>query len=464
VFTHLRSVRGRTTLAATLVVGLALGVGVSVLLIVLRRSLVASVDGGIRIRSGVLAVALRTGAPLSPLPASNDEGSIVQITNSSGGVIAASPNIEGESALLTPSLRHYDAMQTASSLPIGGGGPFRVLIRSVATPSGTVDVLVASSLASIDHSLAIVAGALAVGGPLLLLVVAMATWMAVGRALSPVEAIRAQVAEISMRALDRTVPEPVANDEIGRLARTMNEMLERLRASAARQRRFVSDASHELRSPLAGMRAELEVALAHPVEADWPTMAEDVLQDLGRVQRLVDQMLVLARIDENAPLAGDCPVDLDELVLSECKRARERDGLVVDIRAVSAARVRGEPDRLRQVVRNLVDNAARHAVSRVTIGLRAEAGSAVLAVADDGPGIPREERERIFERFTRLDEARALDQGGYGLGLAITREIVVAHGGTVDVEGDAPGARLVVRLPLDEGTGVTVPIGQRAPN
>jgi len=288
--------------------------------------------------------------------------------------------------------------------------------------------------------------------PALLLVVALTTWMTVGRALSPVEAIRAEVAEISMGALDRKVPEPVTTDEVGRLARTMNEMLGRLRASADRQRQFVSDASHELRSPLAGMRAELEVALAHHRDADWPHTADDVLEDLGRVQRLVDQLLVLARIDEGAPMSGDSPVDLDELVLREARRARERNGLVVDVRGVSGGRVRGDPDRLRQVVRNLVDNAASHARSRVTLGLQAQAGSAVLTVADDGPGIPPSERERIFERFTRLDEARATDQGGYGLGLAITREIVAAHGGTVEAEGASVGARLVVRLPLHDPT------------
>jgi signal transduction histidine kinase len=335
-------------------------------------------------------------------------------------------------------------------MPISEGGSFRVLTHSVATPTGTVQILVASSLASTDHSIAIVGGALAVGAPTLLLLVAATTWMAAGRALAPVEAIRAEVAEISMRALDRTVPEPATTDEVGRLARTMNQMLERLRGSAARQRQFVSDASHELRSPLAGMRAELEVALAHKEDADWPGTAGDVLEDLGRLQRLVDQLLVLARLDESAPVAADRSVDLDDLVLREARRARERDGLVVDIRGVSAGRVRGDPDRLRQVVRNLVDNAARHARSKVTLGLQAEAGSAVLTVADDGPGIPAAERERIFERFTRLDEARASDSGGYGLGLAITREIVAAHGGTVEAEDPPVGARLVVHLPLED--------------
>jgi signal transduction histidine kinase len=450
LFTRLRSVRGRTTLAATLVVGLALAVGVTILLTVLRRSLVASVDGGIRTRSGVLAAAVSTAGPLNPLPASNDDTSFVQVTDLTGTVLAASSNVEGEPALVKASPGPDGTIRTLSGMPIGEGGSFRVLTHSVTTPTGTVQVLVAGSLASTDHSLAIVGGGLAVGGPALLLLVALTTWVVAGRALAPVEAIRAEVAEISLRALDRTVPEPAANDEIGRLARTMNQMLERLRGSAARQRQFVSDASHELRSPLAGMRAELEVAMAHEQDADWHHTAVDVLEDLGRLQRLVDQLLVLARLDESAPVAAARPVDLDELVLREARRAREHDGLVVDVHGVSAGRVRGDPDRLRQVVRNLVDNAARHARSTVTLRLQAEAGSAVLTVADDGPGIPPAERERIFERFTRLDEARATDNGGYGLGLAITREIVAAHGGTVTAENPSVGARLVVRLPLDD--------------
>jgi signal transduction histidine kinase len=410
------------------------------------------VDGGIRIRSGVVAAAVSTGGPLAPLPASNDEASFVQIMDTSGTVLAASSNIEGEPALATASSLQDGRMRTLPGMPVGEGGSFRAFAQAVTTPTGTVRVLVASSLNSADRSIAIVGGALAVGAPALLLLVALTTWMVAGRALAPVEAIRAEVAEISMRALDRTIPEPATTDEIGRLARTMNQMLERLRRSAALQRQFVSDASHELRSPLAGMQAELEVALANAHDADWPHVAGDVLEDLGRVQRLVDQLLVLARLDEGAPVAADRPVDLDDLVLREARRARERHGPVVDVRGVSAGRVRGDPDRLRQVVRNLVDNAVRHARTRVTLGLQTQAGSAILTVADDGPGIPPAERERIFERFTRLDEARAIDKGGYGLGLAITREIVAAHGGTVEAEDPASGARLVVHLPLDDAS------------
>jgi signal transduction histidine kinase len=202
---------------------------------------------------------------------------------------------------------------------------------------------------------------------------------------------------------------------------------------------------------MTAIRAQLEVGLAHPQNADWPTTASDVLKDVARMQRLVDQLLVLAHADEGALTPGDQLVDLDELVLREARRARETDRLAVDARAVSATRVRGHADQLHQVVRNLVDNACRHARGAITLSLQADGASAVLKVADDGPGIPPERREQVFERFSRLDDARGSNDGGSGLGLAITREIVVAHRGTISVEnaGAGGGALLVVRLPLD---------------
>jgi signal transduction histidine kinase len=443
------SVRARTTLAATVVVGLALAFGVAALLLVLRHSLVAGIDAGIRIRAGVVADSLRRGSPPTALPTADSESALVQVLDPAGRVVWASPNVEGESVLISSPPSADGRIRTASGLPVGEGGRFRVLAEPIDTPGGRETIVVAASLASVDRSVALVGGALALGAPALLAVVALMTWVSAGRALSPVEEIRAQVAEISMQDLDRRVLEPAATDEVGRLARTMNQMLDRLRASAVRQRQFVSDASHELRSPLAGMRAELEVALADREHADWPVTAGEVLEDVNRLQRLVDQLLVLARADEGAPLRSG-PVDLDELVLREARRVRERGGLPVDVRAVSGARVRGDADRLRQVVRNLIDNAALHARSGVTVGLQADGPTAVLTVADDGPGIAPADRERIFERFTRLDEARAADRGGHGLGLAIVKEIVVAHGGTIGVEDAPVGARLVVRLPLDE--------------
>jgi signal transduction histidine kinase len=285
--------------------------------------------------------------------------------------------------------------------------------------------------------------------PALVLLLAVVAWLVVGRVLRPVEAIRARVAQIGASDLHQRVPDPGTGDEVGRLAVTMNAMLDRLQRSSERQRRFVSDASHELRSPLASLRTQLEVALAHPERADWPAVASGVLEEGGRMERLVDDLLALARTDEGAVLAHTEELDLAEIFAAEAERV---EGLVVDTSAVDTAVVRGDPQSLRRAIRNLLDNARRHAASRIVLRVHMEGGEVLAVVEDDGTGIPEAEREQVFERFARLEEARDRDAGGTGLGLAVVREIVQAHGGTVVAEeGDAGGARLVVRLPTRSG-------------
>jgi signal transduction histidine kinase len=293
---------------------------------------------------------------------------------------------------------------------------------------------------------------LLIGLPILLLLVGATTWVVVGRALRPVESIRAEVESIGAQDLHRRVPESSTPDEIGRLARTMNAMLGRLEDATDRQRRFVADASHELRSPLTGIRAQLEVDLAHPAAADWQTTEQDVLVDAIRLQRLVEDLLTLATSDASALDASSRElVDLDEIVLSEARRLRSRTPHQIDTTHVSGAQLAGNRDQLARAVRNLLDNAARHANSTVTATLAESERAITLVVADDGPGIPVEHQQRIFERFTRLDDARTRDNGGTGLGLAITQEVVIAHGGTIRVDC-APGARFTVSFPLgDDG-------------
>jgi signal transduction histidine kinase len=284
--------------------------------------------------------------------------------------------------------------------------------------------------------------------PILILLVGGIAWLVTGRALRPVETIRTEVTAISHSSLDRRVSVPKANDEVGRLARTMNKMLDRLEDAADRQRRFVSDASHELRSPVAAMRATGEVALAHPDATDWPIVVRRMLVEDDRMEQIVGDLLDLARGEES-----DLPhtaIDLDDVALDEAARAR-RSGVTVQTSAVSAGRVRGSREQLTRVVRNLLDNATRHARSRVRVSLTADEHRVVLAVDDDGGGIPVAERERVFERFTRLDEGRARDEGGLGLGLAMVRAIADRHGGTAAVtdpiDDTYPGARVVVTLP-----------------
>jgi signal transduction histidine kinase len=273
-------------------------------------------------------------------------------------------------------------------------------------------------------------------------------WWLVGRVLRPVEAIRAEVDRISASRLDRRVPVPPTTDEVARLAATMNAMLDRLAGSSERQRRFVADAAHELRSPLARLRTELEVDTAHPSSADLATTHAAVLAQTVVLQRLVDDLLLLARGDAGALAVQARPVDLDDVV----ERAAEgRRGIrAIDTRAVRPAQVGGDEAQLARAVGNLLDNAVRHARTDVTVSLEVDAqGAVALTVADDGPGIPSEASDAVFERFARLDDARSADDGGAGLGLAIARDIARRHGGDLTLlDGGPLGARFLLTLPV----------------
>jgi signal transduction histidine kinase len=323
--------------------------------------------------------------------------------------------------------------------------------RDIRAAGQSVTLVAQSSVADVDQTVHNLTTVMLVLVPLLVAFVALAAWYFAGRALRPVEAIRAEAAAITGSTMHRRVPEPDTHDEVGRLARTMNAMLDRLELSSQRQRQFVSDASHELRSPLASIRANLEVALRHSDRADWPAVAERALAEDQRMEDTVTELLELARLDEaegGTDLSSLPEVDLDELVLDQTLSER---AVPIDVTRVSAGRVHGRREQLGRVVRNLVDNACRHARSQVAISLQSYDGTVELAVDDDGPGIAPADRERVFERFTRLDDGRARDAGGLGIGLAIAKSTVELHGGSIAVE-DAPlgGARLVVTLPTAE--------------
>jgi signal transduction histidine kinase len=326
--------------------------------------------------------------------------------------------------------------------------PFLAVATRAETPDGPHTILLARTLEPVAESTELVTGLLAVGVPLLIVVVGATTWLIVGLALAPVEAMRREVDEISAAELHRRVPAPSSSDEIARLAKTMNRMLERLERAQAMQRQLVADTSHELRSPIASIRQHAEVALAHPERSSPEDLAATVHAEALRLQRLVDDLLLLARVDERSLELARRPVDLDDIVFEEANRLRGLGRLGVDTSAVSAGRVNGDEGGLRRVVANLVENAARHARGRVAFSLAARDESIVLHVDDDGAGIPPADRRRIFDRFVRLDAARDRDAGGSGLGLAIVAELVTAHEGTVAVT-DSPlgGARIEVRLP-----------------
>ncbi len=447
-----RTVRVRTTAMALGAVGAALIVAAVALVLLLHRSLVSDVDAQARLRlDAVVALVQRGGVPAT-LAGGDDDGTVAQVV-AGGRVLAQSPLIQGAAPLaaLAPAGGRVTVATVANPRIDGGGDAYRIAARSLDTAGGPVTVYAAASLEPVTESTGTLRVLLAIAVPLLLVFVGVTTWSLVGRALEPVEAIRRQVAEISVTALDRRVPEPATADEIDRLARTMNEMLARLEAAARRQRSFIADASHELHSPLATIRAKLEVGLAHPDAVDWAGLVRGWLDEQARLERLVGNLLLLARADDDGAVRSPRVVDLDELVLRELRDLQARGRVRVDVTAVGGGRVVGDADQLRRVVRNLLDNAELHATTAVRVELaQADARTVTLAVSDDGPGIAAGQRERVFERFVRLDEARSRSAGGAGLGLAIVREIVTAHGGTAEAEETEVGARLVVRLPAAE--------------
>lgn len=436
------SVRLRTTLAAVLVVAVALVVGVVALVLTVRGSLRDAAETTAEQRVADLVAQVEASGPphAAPDDETDDEPDdepedvVWQVVGPDGQLLAADPSLRG---------RIPDGDDDTVELP---GAEHRYAVASDDTEDGSV-VTAAVSLEDVDETTAALAAPLLLGAPLLLLVVGATTWLVVSRALRPVERIRAEVERISGSSLDRRVPEPPVRDEVGRLARTMNQMLVRLQGARDRQEEFVADASHELRSPLASIRQAAEVARAHPGALPDGELAATVHEEVLRMQSLVDQLLVLARAGDARGRAPWAEIDLDDLVLADARRVI-RSGLTIDTRDVGAGRVHGDAVALAQVVRNLVDNAARHARCGVRLSLGAADGAVVLTVEDDGTGVPEGDRDRVFERFVRLDDARARDAGGSGLGLAIVREVVTAHGGSVALGPSAlGGARFDVRLP-----------------
>ncbi len=430
-----RSVRGRTTLGATVVVAVALLIGAFSFYGVLSASIHGSTERAAEQRLDELAE--RSDGPgRGGIDSLEDE--FVQLIGPDGSVRAASE--DAREALGSAALPVSDDPQT---LTVDGE---RMLVVSDDLDDDQTLVL-AVSMDDDAETLTTVATLLAIAVPLLLLLVAVTTWLVVGRALRPVERIREKVDGITAERLHQRVPVPETADEIAALATTMNGMLDRLDAAATAQRRFVSDASHELRSPLATIRQHAELAQAHPDVTSIGELAEVVSEEGLRLQGIVESLLLLARLDEGAS-THDEAVDLDDIALGEVRRLRAA-GFDVDGSGIQAARVNGDPRLLGQLVRNLADNAVRHSRGRVAIAVTPSGRHVFVTVEDDGTGVPAEERERIFERFVRLDDARSRDAGGSGLGLAIARGIASSARGTLAVDDSRwGGARFVVTLPL----------------
>jgi signal transduction histidine kinase len=426
-------------------VGLAAG-GV-VLVTVLNFALLRAVNTEALDTAEGVAKLVNQGQLSQPIPVS--PGMQVQVVDAQNRVVGVSATADRLVPILYPQEQRGLADRSGMVIPgdrIGLQGPVRVVSVAAGAPTAPVHVLVARSTADVSQGVHLLRVTLLIAFPLLVGLLAAVSWRVLGAALNPVEALRTGAEEITGGARPGRLPVPDSNDEIHRLAVTLNGMLHRLDTARARQRAFVADAAHELRSPLTNMRTELEVAQRLPDSTDWPALADDLLTDVDRLARLVADLLLLARADDAATRPAQTTAEEVELgqLLAE---VAARYPAVAYQRPAAPLRTVGERDALGRVVANLLDNATRHAGDRVVLSVTADGAYQRIEVVDDGPGIPAAERERVFHRFTRLDDARARDAGGSGLGLAIVRELVRRHGGRVTLGDAGPGLRVEVRLP-----------------
>ncbi|MEU0356100.1 sensor histidine kinase [Streptomyces cyaneofuscatus] len=477
----MRSVRARAAIGATLVVAVALVAAGLAVLSVLRTNLIDQADLQAEVAAREVAGQLALDTAYADLDLDDEEDHPVQVTDEEGRVVFVSQGLRAVSGTASTGVSPVPSASAGATPSPGdddddgdddGGGDsarpargevssddpdvsdgtatvdgkqadYRFAAVEATTPAGlTLTVHAGAPLAAEQEAVNTVRGAMLTGLPLLLAVVAGVTWLVTRRALRPVEGIRREMAAITASEdLARRVPEPGSRDEIAALARTTNETLTALEASVERQRRFVADASHELRSPIASLRTQLEVAEAHPELLDLPGAVADTV----RLQVLAADLLLLARLDAGEK-PGAARLEVGALVREEVsQRTGDRIPVTVEVAEDAAYEVNGSRGQLVRVIGNLLDNAQRHAGHRITVQVAADGSGVRVEVRDDGAGVPEDERERIFERFVRLDDARSRDDGGAGLGLAIARDVAVRHGGTLTVHR-APEGGAAFRL------------------
>ena len=446
------TLRSRLTMLATALLALVLLASAVSLIAAQQRLLMRGVDEALVQRTDNVQEVVASQSKGTVLPGEGDrEDSFLQLLDSDGIVVASSANVAGLPAVAAPLAgRAAPVFRTVTHLQLSPHD-YRIYARPVAALSGPRTLVVGKNVDDVRESVSILTTSLAVAIPLVVAVLASLLWWLTGRVLRPVEAIRSEVASITGDELHRRVPVQSQDDEISRLARTMNAMLERVQQATDGQRQFVADASHELRSPLTRIRSALEVGLAHPHAVPPEQSFGELLTDAHSLQQLLDDLLFLARSESGAQPRQHTSVDLDDLILQQAARIRSRGKVTPDVHAVSAGRVSGDPDQLARAIANVADNAERYAAGAVVFELHQDAAQTVLAITDDGPGIPADQRHAVFARFTRLDTSRSREIGGAGLGLAIVHGIVTRHRGTVIISAAQPtGACVTMSFPAGE--------------
>ncbi|MFT4262030.1 MAG: ATP-binding protein [Nocardioides sp.] len=441
------SVRSRAVLAAFVALVPALLLASVAAVLLQRHDLTSSTVLVAREHAAAVERQWEDGAtPSSAVAAAGGEDlvQIVELASGKGRVVAATGGMSRSGPLAPQGSR---SRTTAGLLP-GEGDRYVVVTRPA--PSGYV--VVARSLEGVDQAASSTTGILGVGSLLVMAAVCGLTWLLIGRALRPVESMRRRASEMTTADLSARLPVPTTGDEIERLATTMNDLLERTEEAVVAQRRFVADASHELRSPIASVRALHETAHLGAPGQGAIDLTSEVLTEVRRLDDLVADLLFLARDNAGGEERQGQAIPVDLAVEAAFLVDRPRR-VPVTLMTSGSTWVLGDPRALSRMIRNLLDNAERHAASSIVVMVESVAADVRLVVSDDGPGIPDHERERVFGRFVRLDEARSRDAGGSGLGLAIVRQIATRHGGTAQVSDpsvrDNPmtGALITVTLP-----------------
>lgn len=446
--------RIRLTLITAGLLCLTLALGALALTAVLAWSRIAALDdiSAERVRT---VAALAAGDRLPEALPVAEPGEIAQLLDTDGLVLASSTNASRTLPVLPLQVVHDlvsdgagdDGPVTAGTGASAYDGDARVAVVVTTYQGQDAYAVVSVPLAEVQGVLRALAVSLVVIVPLLTLLLAGAIWIVLGRALRPVEQLRGAAEQVAHSGGPGSLPVPRADDELGALARTLNEMLDRLEVAARRQRTFVADAAHELRSPLAALRAGIDVARAHPSSYTTDELGAESQREVLRMQALVDDLLLLSRVGSSPPAGTD--VDLAELAGDAVQDSAGADagaGSAV-IEVGGKGRAVGDPATLVRVLRNIVDNAARHALTSVQVWV----WDGRVVVDDDGEGIDVADRERVFERFVRLEPARERQAGGAGLGLAIAREIAREQGGDVWLEASPlGGVRAVFTVPTTD--------------